>query len=407
MLPAHDYAVVPSSGSDQLTVVDLALGTTLATAPIGRSPVILDGPHQVVAFPATRTAYVIYSYPQALATAGQHQHGTSTRNGWMQSISLDDLSATGEIELDPNPGEVAISDDGKRIVVTHFDLTTAALTTVPIEGRRATIALIDPTTIVPYATPDPVELLACVAPHGITLSRPDAKTAFVACYGEDAVAMIDLDDIHQPVVLVPVGPNPSTNGTPIFGPYGVALSPDGTRLAIGDRDGQDVRFLDVASQAMEPLIIPADGQVYVPAWSPDGTKVYVPEEGRNDELAIYDAKTGAIVRRTVFDPTVCVAVDEAEVSRDGASVYVVCEGSATAPGAILTLDATTLAVEARALVGFSQAVRSLVTDREKDRSRLRGARRVRERHAHRAERRERDRSRPRALHEHERVGVGQ
>jgi DNA-binding beta-propeller fold protein YncE len=349
-LPPHDYALVPASGDDKLLVVDLELGTTLASAPIGRSPVLLDGPHQVIAFPPTKTAYAVYSYPQALATAGQHSHGSSTRDGWMQSLSLTDLGATGEIRLDPNPGEIAISDDGKRIVVTHFDLANANKTDLPIEGRRSDIAIIDPTAIQPYATPDPDKLLVCVAPHGLTLSRPDAKTAFVACYGEDAVGIVDLDDIHQPVVRVPVGATAST--TPILGPYGVALSPDGNRLAVGDRTAHDVRFLDVPGQKMEPLVIPTDGEVYVPAWSPDGSKVYVPAQGARDALHVYDAKNGALLNQTTFAASDCVAVSEAEVSADGASVYVVCEGSATAPGAILTLDAATLAIRARAEVGF-------------------------------------------------------
>src|SRR5262249_20082850 len=153
---------------------------------------------------------------------------------------------------DPNPGEVALSDDGSRVLVSHFNLTAAA-SDAPIDQRRATLALIDPHAILPFGTPQPDTLLTCVAPHGLALSRPTGQTAYVACYGEDALAIVNLDDVHAPVTRVPVGPSARTSGTPAYGPYGVALSPDGRRVAIGLRDSKEVRFLNVATQAIEDV----------------------------------------------------------------------------------------------------------------------------------------------------------
>jgi DNA-binding beta-propeller fold protein YncE len=341
-LPSGDFAIVPSSGSDSLAIVDLALGTAIATAPVGRSPVVLDGPHQVVADLGRRVAYVVESYPDAPESAGNHSHGSSVRPGFVQVLALDDLRAVGEVRVDPNPGEIAVSDDGKRLVVTHYDLAAALREDLPIEARRSTLAVIDPAAIQPFATPEPDKLLVCVAPHGLALSRPDAKKAFVACYGEDALAIVDLEDTHDPVVLVPTG-----TGT---GPYGVALSPDGARVAIGTRNGKDVRFLDVASAAMEALVVPALGETYVPAWSPDGASVYVPTRAL-DAIALVDAKSGAVVKQRVFDAATCVAPLEVTRGSDPAVVHVLCEGTADAHGAIVTVDAATLETKARVDVG--------------------------------------------------------
>jgi DNA-binding beta-propeller fold protein YncE len=256
----------------------------------------------------------------------------------VQALAWDDLRAVGEVRVDPNPGEIAVSDDGRRLVVTHFDLAKAADTTQPIEARRATIAVLDPTTLLPSGTPEPDKLLACVAPHGLALSRPDGRTAFVACYGESAIAILDLADVTTPVTLVPAG------GTP----YGVALSPDGARLATGTREGKEVRFLDVAARTMEPLVVAALGETYVPTWSADGASLYVPTRDL-DAVAKVDARTGATIAKRVFDATECVA--PLEVARASDAIVLVCEGNATSPGAMLVLDATTLATRSRAPLG--------------------------------------------------------
>jgi DNA-binding beta-propeller fold protein YncE len=333
--PAGDFALVPASGADRLVAVDLGASQLFADVPVGRSPFVLDGPHQIVADLARRVAYVVHAYPDAIASAGNHSHGTSQRPGWVQVLALDDLHAVGEVRTDPNPGELAVSDDGKRLVVTHYDLASANRTDVPIEQRRSTLALIDPSAILPFGTPEPDKLLVCVAPHGLTLSRPDGNKAFVACYGEDALAIVDLADTHTPVVLVPTGEG--------SGPYGVALSPDGTRIAIGMRSAKTVRFLDVASSTLEPLSVNTLGESYVPAWSADGARLYVPTRAL-DAVAIVDAKTGATTKQRVFDPSECVAPIEVVVRADA---YVVCEGTTDVKGAIVTLDAETLATKAR------------------------------------------------------------
>ena len=352
-LPDGDFALVPSSGSDTLTLIDLAAGRAVGSAPLGRDPVAVDGPHQVVADRARGLAFTVLSYPGSAANAGQHSHGSSNVPGWVQVVALDDLRAVGELRVDPNPGEIALSDDGQRLVVTHFDLTTAANPQLTIDQRRASLAVVDPRTIQPFGTPEPDKLLVCVAPHGVTLSHPDGAKAFVACYGEDVVAIVDLVDTNAPVMRVPVAatvvPDPPV-GAPAFGPYAVSLSASGARLAVSNRDAKELRFLDVAKATMEPLVVPLLGSPYFSAWSADGAKVFVPLRGL-DALAIVDATKGTVARTKVFDAAACAQPLEAIVPADPTVLFVVCEGNVGVPGAILTLDATTLDIRARTEVG--------------------------------------------------------
>ena len=354
-LPDGDFALVPSSASDTLTLVDLGSGKPIGAAPIGRDPVAVDGPHQVVADRARGVAYAVLSYPGSAANAGQHSHGASNVAGWVQVLALDDLRAVGELRVDPNPGEIALSDDGQRLVVTHFDLTAASNAQATIEARRASLAVVDPRTIQAFGTPEPDKLLVCVAPHGVTLSHPDGAKAFVACYGEDVVAIVDLVDTNAPVIRVPVAssvkPDPPV-GPPAFGPYAVALSPSGGRLAVSNRDAKELRFLDIALASMESLVVPLLGSPYFAAWSADGARVFVPTRGL-DALSVVEASTGAVLRTKVFDVATCAQPLEAIVAADPATVFVVCEGLANVPGAVLTMDAATLEVRTRSAVGVS------------------------------------------------------
>jgi DNA-binding beta-propeller fold protein YncE len=270
----------------------------------------------------------------------------------VQVLALDDLRAVGEQRVDANPGEIALSDDGRRLVVSHFDLKAASSSTPSIDARRSTLAVIDPKTIEAHGTPEPDKLLVCVAPHGLALSRGDGKKAFVACYGEDAIAIVDLVDTHTPVVRVALSSNAVADpppGPPRFGPYGVALSPSGARLAVSNREAKDLRFLDVPAQKMEPLVVSLRGAPYFPAWSADGKRLYVPTRAQ-DALTLVDAANGTTLGMRLFDAATCIQPIEAIVGADATTVFVVCEGADDTKGVILTLDATTLADRAPAVV---------------------------------------------------------
>lgn len=341
--PEGDFAVVPTSGADFVAVYDLAGGRSVASVPVGRNPVALDGPHQVVGDRARGVAYAVLSYPGSAASAGQHSHGESALPGWIQKLALDDLRPIGEVRLDPNPGEAAISEDGARLVVTQFDLARAAAPG-SVDTKRADLTVIDPAQMLPFGTPEPDKLLVCVAPHGVTLSRPDGAKAFVACYGEDAIAVVDLVDVHAPVVRVSVGATPGEPGKPRYGPYEVALSPSGRRVAIASRESRDLRFFDVATGAMTSLVVALDGAPGAPVWSADESRVWVPTQAR-DAIVAVDAATGTT--KVTPAPAGCAApVDSAIV---GAGVAVVCEGTASQPGALFLLDGGT--GEARPAIG--------------------------------------------------------
>jgi DNA-binding beta-propeller fold protein YncE len=364
-LPNGDVGLTSDNGSDSVSVLDLVNKKTLGAAPIGRDPVDNDGPHHIAGDRVRGFAYTALAYPPPSVLPGPHaSHGSSARSGFVQKLALDDLRVLGEVRVDTNPGDVVLSDDGARLVVSHFDLQKAINADGGIEDKRATIALLDPTQILAEGSAEPVRIPTCIAPHGVALSRPDAKTAYVACYGEDVIAIVNLDDPKAEVVRVPIGAGGGQGGAPTYGPYSAVLSPTGKKLAVGNTESRDLRIFDVASQTFDPKPIkdmsrPMSAPFFT-AWSADESKLFIPMQRpcslapctqTADALIVVDVATGAIVLSRDFDKASCILPHEAVFSSDGSALYVVCEGDHVSPSVVLALDPATLDTKATMNVG--------------------------------------------------------
>jgi DNA-binding beta-propeller fold protein YncE len=350
VIPAGGMGVVSDSRSDTVSFVDLATGKRFASYPVGRDPVTIDGPHHVVVDRAAGALYVALSYPVLAGATGPHvSHGSSSVAGYAQKLSLEDMRVLGEVQVDSNPGDIVLSEDGKRLVVSHFDLKRALDNPGDLEAARAALVVIDPATMAPTGSPDPVRIPLCVAAHGVTLSRPDAAHAYAACYGEDVLAVADLSDSKAPVKRIPLGPD-ATVGNPNYGPYGAVMSPDGKTIAVSNTVSKDVRFFDVASETFDDTkTIKTQGAPYFVAWSTDGSHLYIPTQDP-DAIHLVDLTQNnqEIAFRALAG--VCQHPHVTELV-GGSTVFLVCEGDQKAPGDVLMLDAQTLSTNAATQVG--------------------------------------------------------
>ena len=334
--PAGRTAVVTDSYGDSLTLIDVATGEAFDTRPIGRNPVDLDGPHHLAADPAHGRLFVALSYPK-IGGGGPHAaHGSSVSNGYVQLIDEKTLVPKAAMRVDPNPGDIVLSDDASRLIVTHFDLQRAVKNPTDLDKARSTIAVIDPDSIgVSGATPTFIPI--CVAPHGALLDGPSGDRAFVACYGEDSIAIVDTTDPTAEVIRVPVAADVSGFGDPKYGPYALVRSPDDSLLAVSNTVSKDVRFFDVASREMDPLPkISLQGAPYFAVFVDVDTLV-IPTQ-QPDQLVMVDL-TGT--NETVIHPMVA---DECKlphqvVHDDDGTFWLVCEGDHTVPGTIVHLSA--------------------------------------------------------------------
>lgn len=344
-------ALVTDSLSDTISVLDLATGAKLDARPVGRNPVDIDGPHHVAIDAARGVGFVALSYPRTNAVGPHATHGSSALPGYVQKLDLRDLSVQGRVRVDPNPGDVVLSEDGTRLVVSHFDLQRATKNPTDIEAARATLALIDALTL-----SQPKFIDTCVAPHGIALSRPDGRTAYVACYGEDRLAVVDLTQPEAPPTLVDVGPGVVGFGAPSYGPYVAMLSPDGTYVVVANTVSKDVRFFDVASGAFDlDRTITTIGAPYSPAFTSDD-KLVIPTQ-QPDAIVIVDLTGVEPTETRPFSASECVLPHE--VMRDGDNTFVVCEGDKKSNGTILMLDGALEVVTSTVVGVYPDAIRRI------------------------------------------------
>ncbi len=344
-----EVGYVSDNGSDTISILDLTQGKTAARIHVGRDPLTIDGPHHLAVGP-DGTVFVALSYPAPPVSPGPHSaHSSSRRNGYVQKLAARDFEPLGEARLDPNPGEIVLSEDGRRLVASHFDLQRAIDVKLDEKARRATLAILSPSMFKAGSVAEPELVSVCAAPHGASLSRPDGALAYVACYGEDSVAIVDLANRAAPITYVPLGAAP-TPGAPTIGPYSAVLSPSGKRVAVGNTESKDTRLLDTATRTILPLRISNRGAPYFAAWTADDAALYIPTQGP-DALVVADAATGAVRNQRVFTRAECERPHEAAFGADPRRVYLVCEGDHLAPSVVLALDATTLETRATMPVG--------------------------------------------------------
>lgn len=350
VIPDTGALFITNSYADTVSVVDAASGDTLGTYPVGRDPVSLDGPHHVVPSKTGDAVYVALSYPVENTGEGPHAaHGSSVKAGYAQKLDMHDFRVLGQVRVDNNPGEIVLSEDGQRVATSHFDLVRAQKNPNDIDAARSTIAVIDTKTMALFDTPAPKRITTCVAPHGMVLSAPDGAKAYVACYGEDVIAIVDI--ATSTVDRVPVAAGVSGFGNPQYGPYSAAMSPNGELIAFGNTVSKDVRFLDTKTGQMVPtMALSTIGAPYFPTWSADGQLLILPLQAP-DAVVVIDVATKTELNYRSFTGTECKLPHVAARMDDG-SYAIACEGDHKGPGKVVWLDATTLATVRSTDVGI-------------------------------------------------------
>jgi DNA-binding beta-propeller fold protein YncE len=340
-------ALVTNSLGDTVSVLDVDAMTVADERPVGRNPVDVDGPHHVSVDEAKGVAFVALSYPTSNVLPGPHAtHGSSTTFGWVQKLSLDSLEVLGQARVDPNPGDIVLSPDGLHVVVSHFDLQRAIDNPTDLDLARARLAVLAADTIGTDAL-DRRYVTTCVAPHGMVFGGDGLL--YVACYGEDVVARVDVADPSGEPELLELGPGAGDFGAPNFGPYALLASPDGAWIAVSNTVSDDVRFLEVATGTVdESRTLFTNGAPFFPAFDADGTTLAVVTQ-QPDALRVIDMATGEeLVSREFVD-------DECGlphiVVHEGPDYLVVCEGDKKAPGKVVRLDAA-LSLVGEATVGI-------------------------------------------------------
>jgi DNA-binding beta-propeller fold protein YncE len=348
--PPARAGYVTNNVSDTLSVIDRD-GDLVTTVPIDLDPDAHEAPHHLAVDGASRTVFVALAFPpEAKKTTKKDPHGThgnASEVGKLARLDLATLAVRESRDVDENPGDVVLTHDHSRVLVTHFDMKRAMDVAARGGGSPSTMFA----QLVVFDAKSMTRLGArglCVAPHGVTTTRDD-KTAFVACYGSDELAIVDLASEGFPTSRIPLGATQGVPGVPLYGPYSATLSPDERWVVVADLEGQDLRVLDRAARRFVPeKTVNLAAKAFMPAFVDDRT-VLVPMQSP-DGLARIDLDRAKIERRRSFERAECALPHVVRVARDR-RVYLVCEGDHQGPGTVLELDPATLDVKRRWTVG--------------------------------------------------------
>ncbi len=181
---------------------------------------------------------------------GPDEAWIATANQTSDSVSLVSLSEGRVLDEQPvghRPVAVARTSDGRRVIVSCRDSGELVVLSVE-DGRLRRIESIE----------------VGFHPHGVAIDDAD-RTAYVALTAADQVAVVDLDSARVTARL-DVGRWPRY----------LALSPDGSRLAVGVSGDLGVSLVDTVQQKLlstEKLMALNVGHLQ---FSADGNEVYFP-----------------------------------------------------------------------------------------------------------------------------------
>jgi hypothetical protein len=278
---------------------------------------------------------------------GPHSaHGRADSPGQLAWLDLATLAVNATQEVDESPGDVVLTHDRTRLLVTHYDMKRAM--DVAAAGGNASAMAATLQVWDARAKTKLGQRAICVAPHGV-ITTPDDATAVVACYGSDELALVDLLGTGLPTQRFPLGAQQGVLGAPKFGPYSATLTPDAARIIVANLEGADVRVFDRAAKAFLPeRAMTLGARVFMPDFV-DAHAMIAPLQGP-DGIARVNVERGLIEARVSTAADVCTSPHVARKAKDG-RVYVVCEGDHLRPGAVIEIDPSSLAVRRRWTVG--------------------------------------------------------
>jgi DNA-binding beta-propeller fold protein YncE len=337
----HLLGYVANRESDTVSVVDLDAMTELGEAPVGRDPVDIDGPLHAQIDAATRTLYVVLSYPFSADSPHAIANSGGPRPGYVVAFGLDDLKPLGAVRVPASPNDVTFSDDHTALAVPHYNTVLALKNTPDIDQRRATVDFIKPASGVADETAEPTSVSTCVAPATVVYGH-DGSRAFVACTGEDSLAVLDTNALTV-LSRVPAGPLAANK------PYALTRNAASTRLALSNQVAQMVVVFDTGDTPTALVSAKVPGVPFYAGWLGDD-QLLVPVQGPSG-LALVDTASGNVLSNVQYADDDCNNPSEALVLDDG-RVFLTCEGDHYKPGTIVRIDPTSLAIQAKVSVGI-------------------------------------------------------
>lgn len=367
---------ITNANSDTLSILDPATETIRWTIPIGLTPVELEGPHHLAPSADGQFVYVPLSEAVPRSGSGPHgTHGAGDQPGYVVKLRTEDGSRVDQVQVEANPGDLVLSDDGKTGYTTHYDLLKYRDAT-----RQGNIRLADTNLVVIDTESMSVRHRVPICPltHAVRLT-PDGQTAYASC-STDALAVVNLAS-DPPVAERKILPGGFEGSGCAYCPYALSLAPDGAVWLsglgpnFGINGGGRIAVYDPASRSFDAnRSLTFCGRVTFVNFSPDAAApgayfAYVPEQGPcGDKLWIYRVPApgaAAVELASIVLPAEhCLNAHVMLTSPDERRGYLVCEGDHRSAGSVVLLDLENRRVDKSLPVGVFPDGLALIPERQ-------------------------------------------
>lgn len=280
---AQPFAYVTNQGSDDVSAIDTASGTVVATIVVG------DRPSGAALTPDGARVYVTNLFANTVSVI-------DTATNLVTGTLFDVGGTTGG-----GPSGIAITPDGARAYVTS-----------PSSGVIAEIDTVTNTV---------TSRIPVVGTTGIAIGNRGLAYVGINNFSTpDELLVLDLDS-HSEVVRIMVGDAPAR----------IAVTPDDTRVYVTNTNSQNVSVIDTSMNTVIATVslsgLGSGGPSGVAA-APDSSKVYVADANRR--LFVIDTTTNAVVATV----TASASISDLAVTQDGLTVY----ATASLEGTVLSFD---------------------------------------------------------------------
>jgi YVTN family beta-propeller protein len=306
--PPGGHLFVTSGFTDEVLRLDPADGTVLRRIPTEVRRDEVDEPHAVAISPDGRHWYASVA------------HGTPTL--WKFETATDRL--VGRVDL-PMGGaaRIGITPDGSRAFVPDYDRSQP--------GVPSRVAAVDLADLAVVAAP-----IVCGGPHHAEVD-PAGDVVAVACSLSDEIVLLDAVTLEERGRFT-AGPEAGPPGQPSLKPLNLDWSPDGQTLWVGLHLAGAVRAYRPSGEILGTVPVGArPGQIALTA---DGSMLAVANRG-DASVSLVDTESRVETSRIpvgVEHPH-GIAVDDR-----GRRAFVSCEGTPEAPGRAVAVDLDAAAV---------------------------------------------------------------
>lgn len=264
---AQPFAYISNSGSNSVSVIDLASNTVKAIVPVGTLP-----------------------FGVAANAAGTRVYVSNNGSNTVSVIDTATNTVTATISVGDGPRGVAVHPNGSRVYVANFN--------------SGTLSVIDATNN------SVVDIVPVLSPYGVDV-HPNGTIVYVASLGGGGISVIDTDT------------NTLSTTIPISGcPFGLALNPSGSALYVAQGCVNGLPVISTASNSQVATIPTVDGRFAVGV-NPSGSRVYVTNDGNGrPDIMVINGGTNTLITRVALPEG---SANGVAVHPDGTRFYVADE----------------------------------------------------------------------------------